>query len=296
MLKPKIIIEVGTETDKKAINEEFKYLLEIIGKPFKVWFDAVIIPENFEQMIRNLINDETYSAVRGRIAVQAKFVQSEYGSTLLLNPTLFTETYDTMVRFHIYLHETNHFINSLNKKDFSNLSSVDKAYMENISIFYEEYCSERFAWSICREFLGEKTQKYRDYILNCIQGHLDIISSVPQSLDNLKKVKNNLKLHKNGDRFLRDISPILEPILLSFFYFTGIQKGSPESVNKSLLELPFPFNQTPSIEMANLCHDSFPESLDSEKSLEKTKRFFSQFGYELRMNLFGFIFVNIIDD
>lgn len=296
MLKPKIIIEVGTETDKKGINEEFKNLLEIIDKSLNVWFDTVIIPENFEQRIRNLTNDETYSAVRGQIAVQAKFVQSEYGSTLLLNPIIFTETYDTLVRFHLYLHETNHFINSLNKKDFSNLSRVDKAYMEYISVFYEEYCSERFAWSICRKLLREKTQKYRDYISNCIQGHLDIISTVPQSLDNLKKVKNNFKLHKNGDRFIRDVSPILEPILLSFFYITGIQKGSPESINKSLLELPFPFNQTPSVEMANLCHDSFPESLDSEKSLEKIKRFFSQFGYELIMNLFGSIFVNIIDD
>lgn len=203
---------------------------------------------------------------------------------------------DTQVRFQSYLHETNHYVNSLNKKDFGNLSKVDRVYMESISLLYEEYSSERFSWSVCEECFKEKTQRYREHRSNTIQGHLDMILTTPQALNNLKKVINDFKHHRNGDRFIDEASPILEPIHISFFYIIAIKKVSPKFVIKSLLDLPFPFNQTPSIEIANLCHDFYPEPLESENALEKTKMFFSQFGYELKENPLGFIYVNIIEN
>jgi len=302
--EPNIIIKVGSDAQKQIIKQEIHTFLKIINKAVKDWFDAVVIPEDFEQEVRKLTSQDDYSTKRGAHVAVAKFVTSGYGKTLVISPGLYyTETIDTQIRFHFYLHETNHFLFSLNKTDFSNLSESNKAYMENISLFYEEYCSERFSLSLCDklfsmsqcdEFFSKKSQLFLKHLKDCYEGHLDSISDSQKFLSNIRKVLNDFKYHADGDRFIKDIRPIIEPAILSFFYISAFNKALPDFAEKSLSELSLPFNQTPSIEMANLCHESYPKDLNPEKDMYKIKRFISQFGFEFKDYPVG-LFVKIVD-
>jgi hypothetical protein len=295
MLEPNITIKIGTEVQKDIIKQEIKSFIEIIDKIFKTWFDAVLVPEDFEQEVRKLVANDCYSARRGGIYVLGKFIKSDYGRTLVLNPFMFTESFDTQVRFHFYLHETNHYINSLNKTDFGCLSKSNQAYMENFSLFYEEYCSERFSLSICGKLFTEKTKIYLDNLTDCYQGHLDLISNSQKLFFNIRKVLNDFSSHGDGDKFLKDITPIIEPVLLSFFYILALKIVMPDIAEISLSDLSPPFNQLPSIEVANLCHESYPENLNPEKDIDIIKKFFYQFGFEFKDYPFGLLFIKIID-
>ena len=303
MSEPNIIIKVGSDAQKRTIKQEINYFIKIINKAVKGWFDAVIIPEDFEQEVRKLTSQDDYSAKRGAHLASAKFITSDYGKTLVISPWLYTEAFDTQIRFGIYFHETNHFIISLNKADFSNLSVSNKAYMDTISLFYEDYCSERYSLSLCDklfslslgdELFSKKSQLYLKHLKNCYEGHLDSISDSQKFLSNIRKVLNDFKYHKDGERFLKDIYPIIEPAILSFFYISAFKKALPDIAEKSISKLSAPFNQPPSIEMVNICHESYPKDLNPDKDMNKIKRFISQFGYEFEDYPRG-LFVKIVD-
>jgi len=294
-VKPEIIIEIGTEQQKKLITQEIENFLVIIDEFIGTWFDAVIIPSNFDQSIRKLTNDTEYTAVRREVTAQAKFIQSKYGNTLVINPIIFSNMYDTQVRYHLYLHETGHFIFSLNRTDVSELSLADKTYFEDISAFYDEFCAERFSWLVCENLFKGKSQHYLNFVTTSIQGHWEILTSTEEKLKQLKDNLFDFKFHRSGDRFLKEMRPLLEPIMLSFFYFLAIRTVIPKQAKKSIRDFPFPFNQPPSIEIAKLCLKTYPNPLDYENALEKAKNFYYQFGFKLENHKSGFIFVRIID-
>jgi len=301
--EPNIIIKVFSDAQKQIIKQEINNFIKIINKAVKGWFDAVIIPEDFEQEVRKLTSQDDYSAKRGVHFASAKFITSDYGKTLVISPWLYTETFDTQIRFHVFFHETNHFLCSLNKTDFSNLSKSNRAYMENMSVFYEDYCSERFSLSLCGklfsmslsdEFFSKKSQLYLKHLKNCYGGYLDSISDSQKFLSNIRKVLNDFKYHADAERFLKDIFLIIEPAILSFFYISAFEKVLPDIAEKSISKLSAPFNQPPSIEMVNLCHESYPENLNPDKDINKIKRFISQFGFEFKDYPLG-LFVKIVD-
>ncbi len=294
MSEPNIIIKVGSDAQKKVVKQEINYFVKIMNEVIKGWFDAVVIPEDFEQEVRRLTSRDDYSAKRGGGLTLAKFITSDYGKTLVLNPWLYTEAFDTQIRFHLYFHETKHFFCSLNKTDFSNLSKSNKAYMETISFFYEEYCSERFSLSLCDKLFSKKSQLFLKHLEDYCNGYIDLISDSQKFLSNIRKVLDDFKYHADGDRFIKDIKPIIEPAIYSFFYISAFKKTLPDIAEKSLSELSSPFNQTPSIEMANLCHESYPKDLNPDKDMNKIKRFISQFGFEYKDIPFG-LFVKIVD-
>lgn len=63
MSEPNIIIKVGSDAQKQLIKQEINYFIKIIKKALKKgWFDAVIIPEDFEQEVRKLTSQDDYSA------------------------------------------------------------------------------------------------------------------------------------------------------------------------------------------------------------------------------------------
>ncbi|MEW6455828.1 MAG: hypothetical protein AB1410_03820 [Acidobacteriota bacterium] len=295
MLSPDIFIEIGTSEQKELMTSEIKNFLDIIGKIFKIWFDILLIPKNFEQTVRDLTFNHEYSTKRGRINAQAKFIKNNGEKILVLSPEIFTEAYDTQVRFHLYFHETNHFINSIEKPNYKELSISEQVYMENISVFYEEYCAERFSLAICEKLFSTKSVKYVEYILNCCQGHFEIISDIEHDFNETRRLLNEFRKHKNGDKFIKDIRPIIEPPLLSYFYLLAFNKESSLPKKEIYSNFPAPFNKTASKKMAELCHRSFPEPLKPTEVLESVIKFFAQFGFEFETIRPSLIFVRIVD-
>lgn len=296
MEKPEIVIEVGTEQQKKLISQEIENFLIVIDEFIGTWFDAVIIPSDFDQSIRKLTNDTEYTAFRGEVTVQAKFIQSKHGNTIVFNPIIFSDIYDKQVRYHLYLHETGHFIFSLNKKDITDLSLANKIYFENILTFYDEFRTERFSWLVCQNTFKEKSLYYLNFVNLCIDGHWQILNSTEEKLKQIKDILLDFRFHQSGDRFLKEMRPLLKPIMLSFFYFLAVRTVIPKQVKKSIGDFPFPFNQPPSIEIAKLCLKTYPNPLDYENALEKSKSFYNQFGFKLEDHESGFLFVRIIDN
>lgn len=291
MIDPEIIIEIGNEDQKKLVCAEIKCFIIIVEEYFIKtnlscgWFEKAIIPLNFEQKVRELTDDENYKAFRGRVLVCAKSLLDREDKILLINPELFSTFSDTQVRYHMYLHETNHYISKQKKSDYSNLSTSNKYYMENIALLYEEYCSERFAFSI-NDILAdglykERSQIFLDFHRNIMQRHYEIVCDIRETLLGVERAINDFKAHHNGDVFMQTVIPLLSPHLLSFFYLMAFQVAAPEILNKSILDFPHPFNHVAAIQLKELCHKSFPEQLEAENAIQIVRDFFYLFGFEL---------------
>jgi hypothetical protein len=167
--------------------------------------------------------------------------------------------------------------------------------MENISILYEEYCSERFSNTICENMFLAKSHCYLEHIKSAIKGHYENILDMNRTFDDIRRVSEDFRHHHSGDKFVHDIWQIVEPPILSFFYLLAFQKVLPDYAGISLGDFPGPFNQPASIDISELCHASFPEPLEASNALEKAKRFFSYFGFEFKTIQNGLLWVSIID-
>jgi len=94
---------------------------------------------------------------------------------------------------------------------------------------------------------------------------------------------------------MKEIRPLIEPPILSYFYLLAFQKEILSVTDIKMNDFPIPFNQPASIDIAELCHNSYAQPLEINAAIDKTRRFFSQFGFELKPFLNDLLWVGIID-
>ncbi|MHB8094379.1 MAG: hypothetical protein ACYDH0_05490 [Candidatus Aminicenantales bacterium] len=281
MAYPDIQIESGSPERQALIRREFEIFIELIKENLHSWFDVVIIPNDIDAAIRRICPDKEYRSKRGKIHVLAKTIEAEGKIFLVINPDIYTNRYDTHIRFHYLFHETFHFIHSRRKLSFVEGSALDQLYLKEISAYYEEYCAERFSSILCNRLLTQRSERSIEDQNIIYSGHHENVSSVAQGLIQIRNSIEELKNHGRGDRFLQDVKPMTESLLMSYFYLIAFRKEIPSDENEAKYRLPDFFHQTDFRDVATLFHDRFPHPLPAGEAIRAIKNIYGHFGFTL---------------
>ena len=115
------------------IRREFEIFTELIKENLHSWFDVVLIPNDIDAAIGPNMPGQRVPDQRGRIHVLAKTIEAEGKFFLVINPDIYTNRYDTHIRFHYLFHETFHFIHSRRKLSSVEWSALDQFVLKEIS-------------------------------------------------------------------------------------------------------------------------------------------------------------------
>lgn len=281
MAYPDIQIESGSPEKQALIRREFAIFIELIKENLHSWFDVVIIPNNIDDAIRQICPDEEYRSKKGKKRIIAKTVKAEGKIFLVINPDIYTNRYDTHIRFHYLFHETFHFIHPPLKPSSAERSALDQLYLKEISAYYEEYCAERYSLILCHQLLTQRPERsIKDHHI-IYSGHHENVSRVAQDLIQIKTHIKELTNHGRGDRFLQDVKPMTESQLMSYFYLLAFYKETPAPENEMSYRLPDFYHQADFQDVATLFHDGYPNSLPANEAIRAIKKSYGLFGFTL---------------
>ena len=177
---------------------------------------------------------------------------------------------------------------------------VGSIVSERNSAYYEEYCAERFSSILCNTLLTQRSERSIEDQNVIYSGHHENVSSVAQGLIQIRNSVEELKNHGRGDRFLQDVKPMTESLLMSYFYLIAFRKEIPSDENEAKYRLPYFFHQTDFRDVATLFHDRFPHPLPAGEAIRAIKNIYGHFGSRskrggLRRVLFEF-FLALLGD
>jgi len=128
-----IIVEIGTDDQRRQIREELYLFSDIIQElklPIKI--SQILVASNFDKTVNELQNTKNYRSTRGisssSITAVAKIVDIDDGFAIVISPLLFTEEHDSQTRCFVYLHEMAHIINKQKVPSLSDESLTIKTY------------------------------------------------------------------------------------------------------------------------------------------------------------------------
>lgn len=126
----KIVIEVGTEEQKKIIADELEVIqIYVETSPDPINVCGIWVPKDFDGKVNELQGTSNYVSDRGQLAV-AKTITTSEGIHLVFSGVLFTELYDTHTRMSTYFHELIHAINKNRFPVIPSTSPSNKIYYQ----------------------------------------------------------------------------------------------------------------------------------------------------------------------
>ena len=217
-----IIIEIGTEEQKKKIRKELLEIERILNiKKFDNLIKKIIIAKNFDKTIRNISKDKEYKSFRKEMDqyAMAKLVWENGSAVLVFQNLIFTENFDTQVRYVLYFHEVYHAINYylMPKKNYVDLRI--KELIQLMNILFDEYSANRHALAIAGKAFESKTDRFTKFI----DGSRHFANAFMNENLFYKKIQKTIikfKCHLIPISVLiRTISPLIRSASLDLIYF-----------------------------------------------------------------------------
>ena len=217
-----IIIEIGTEEQKKKIRKELLEIERILNiKKFDNLIKKIIIPKNFDKTIRSISKDKEYKSFRKEMDqyAMAKLVWENGSAVLVFQNLIFTENFDTQVRYIFYFHEVYHAISYylMPKKNYVDLRI--KELIQLMNILFDEYFANRHALAIAGKAFESKTDRFTKFI----DGSRHFANSFMNENLFYKKIRKTIikfKCHLIPISVLiRTISPLIRSASLDLIYF-----------------------------------------------------------------------------
>jgi len=219
-----IIIEIGTEEQKKKIRKELLEVERILKiKKFDNLIRKIIIPNNFDKTIRNISKDKKYKSFRKGMDQYAmgKSIWENASAVLVFQNLIFTEIFDTQIRYVFYFHEVHHAISHylMPVTNYANLRI--KELMQLMNILFDEYFANRYGLAIANKAFESKTDRFKQFI----DGSKHFANSFMNENVFYKKIRKTIiksKCHLIPiSELIRTISPLVRSASLDLVYFTS---------------------------------------------------------------------------
>jgi hypothetical protein len=220
-----IIVEIGTDEQKKIIENELFILIaisEILDPPAPI--KSIIVANDFDRTVNDLQQTQNYCSSRGEHLAVAKNVYTKDGIHLVFSAFLFTNEQDNITRFNIYLHEFLHAYNSLRFPSLITESKTEYQYLTNLYILYDEYDVDRKSLQIVDRFLEfnkikntKYDQLHRLSTRKHIKGFIKIINN-EKYYNNICFQISSFRFHRNVIKFLDAINPLFDEISKSIIH------------------------------------------------------------------------------
>lgn len=213
----KIIVEIGTEEQKRIIEKELS-VVNIISSHLEEppLISQIIVPENFDDKVNEIQGSNHYRSLRGHLAI-AKNVNTNDGVDLILSKCLYTDDHDNITRLQILIHE---YIHAINKGRFPSIetdSHSKSLYLKNLYSLFDEYDANRKSFKIVEEIFPNVSHRYK------LNNGRHLKSFIKSLLDAEKANKihleiNTFRYHADVDLFLQNIDPIFDELSKSIIY------------------------------------------------------------------------------
>lgn len=215
-----IIVEIGTEEQKKLIRKELLSAIKIISRYFgsSPPITQIIVPEDFERKVNDILGKEHYKSQRGGHLVIAKNVPTEDGIILLFSKELYTESNDNQTRLKTYLHEFIHAFNNLRFPKISRYPIAANIYFENIYTFFDEYDANRKSFKITEKIYPQLSHCYKSNNALNLKKFIKIICDDSLHLKKLRKEIVKFRSHNNVDLFLEHTMDLVDEVSKSIIY------------------------------------------------------------------------------
>lgn len=156
----------------------FVQSLDELGLEFGL--KKVIVASDFSKSVNLLQKTTDYLSERGvgpnKVTALAKIVDVERGYAIVLSSVLYTNSYDTLTRGYVILHEMAHVVN---KNRFPSLITnvySKRLYYSSLYYLYDEYFCDRFAYSVIDVVFPEKSEWWDAYWEYCVNGFASVLN------------------------------------------------------------------------------------------------------------------------
>jgi hypothetical protein len=297
----KIEIEVGDENIQNQIKEELAYLLQI-AEVLKVDINIsrIIVPENFQEKIREITKIQDYEMQRGfddsKITVSAKMMESTDGIIIIIAPHNYLPSFDTMIRCFILTHELVHVMNNKNIPEIPKDSSFAlKNYLTNLHQLFDEYTADRLSYLITERLFTTPTEAWKLYNQNTV---LDYINSPshPKHYAHIKSEIEKFRMHGDVELHWKSISESIKLVAMTTVHgFSSYHQHIEENIKIGIPSTAFINNRTFALmDYFKKKYENYEYNLDD--GLELITDYFKNFGLEFedRPNNAGYIYVRDI--
>jgi hypothetical protein len=251
MTKPdiEIIVEIGTEEQKTIIRNELSNIITfVLALPISINLLKIIISTDLSKTIRMQESNELYNVVRGactsKVTVIAKTINLDEGNIIVISPDIYTESYDTIVRYFIVFHEISHLINKQKFTQADEDSYVLNQYRSNLYTLYDEYSADRLAYTLIDKFFPNKSELWNSFLENEITGFYTVLTDL-EYYDGIKEEINSYRSHADLALAVKNIHKFYDDVAISLSHMFPLVVAFPNKT--SYLDLstsPFVNNNT----------------------------------------------------
>jgi hypothetical protein len=227
----KIIIEVGTDEQKKQIASELRFVEKAIAAfepPLNII--EVIVPADFDQRVNELQKTDYYKSVRGMVAL-AKMLELDDGVAIILSPSIYTMDWDTQKRLYVYLHEVFHVDNKRRIIKPQVLSPSSSLYYENLYRIYDEYAADRKTFELIDDLFPLKSDLMQSSINWNVDGFTQAINS-SKYYEQISHEITSFRIHANVITFLQNTHDSVSEVTMSIAHLYAYIDNYPNYQNK----------------------------------------------------------------
>jgi hypothetical protein len=234
-----IVIEIGTPEQKELIAQELK-LFESIPQQFDppLNLTKIIITENFDAKVNELQGTTSFKSEKGLgnngVSTIGKIIKDGDGYAVVVSPILYTEKYDTLVRYFILIHELIHVVN---KRDFPPIptdSYVNGLYTHNLYTLYDEYYADRMSYHLCDTIYPEKSQFWIEHLDNEVQGFIELLTDM-KYYEAIRSEIESFRSHANVEEFLKVTNPYYDLVAIVLSHTYAIHHQFPDKIPEAML-------------------------------------------------------------
>src|SRR5947207_2838236 len=109
MLNVEIIVEIGTDEQKKLITTELEAVTTAVKNYPDLRLYKIIIPSDFDATVNKLQDTTNFSSLRGHLTI-GKNIKYKDGTAIVFSPFIYTDAHDSNSRCFLYMHEIMHVI------------------------------------------------------------------------------------------------------------------------------------------------------------------------------------------
>lgn len=234
-----IIIEVGNEAIQEYIRHELGFV-DKIAESLKLNVSRIIIPGDFQAKVNEYQGRDDYKVQRGvenaQVTVAAKIIEDGDNITILLSPYIFyLQSFDTMVRCFLMVHELMHVVNKGYFLEIPKGSFALENYLGNLYIMFDEYTADRYAYSMIEGAFEPHTEAWELYNQDGVLGYLNPTSD-PRYYEHILSEIKKFRYHADVNRYWKSIWETVHVVSISIVH--GFARYHEHLENYKKLEIP----------------------------------------------------------
>lgn len=227
-------VEVGTEEQQKYIKQDLE-IIRILAEQYDppLAISQVIIPKDFQATVNRFLGTTEYCAVRGEsssiVETMAKIVPQGEATVILFSPSIYREAYDQMVRWFLYLHETQHVVN---RQLFPQISNQPTSFALGTYTFilyhlYDEYSADRAAYKMVEKLIRIPTNYWKAYLQSEITGCVSVVMDQTY-FEAAQNVIESVLSSQDIIVFLEHIRPLWDEMTTIMAHFYALYHHNPD--------------------------------------------------------------------